>query len=97
MAAPRILKETLLLLALLVAGLLGLPALIYLVGQTLVGQYPGGLSAFYLALADALAAANPFAWLLVASPLLVWQLIRLWFRLGRRRSRVTQFTESASE
>jgi hypothetical protein len=97
MAAPRILKEIVLLLALLAAGLFGLPALIYVVGQTLVGEYPGGLSAFYLAVADALARTNPFAWLLIASPLLIWQLARLWFRLGRRRSRVTQFTESAPD
>jgi hypothetical protein len=97
MSAARILKEVLLAFGLLAIGLFGLPALIYLVGQTLVGEYAGGLNAFYLALADSLASGNAFAWILIASPCLTIELMRLWLRLGRRRRDVTEFTESSPQ
>jgi len=93
----RLIKETLLLLALLAAGLFGLPALIFFVGKVVVGEYDGGLIAFYQALADSLAAANGFAWLLIASPYLIIQLFRFWLYLGRHRRRVTEFKESAPQ
>lgn len=97
-SAPRILKEAFLALALIAVGLFLLPAMIYLVGQLLVGEYDGGMGAFYLALADSLSTGNAFAWLLIASPYLIVQLLRLWLRLGRRRQKnATQVTQSVTQ
>lgn len=66
-------------------GLLVLPALVYLVGQVLLGEYrPGaGMGAFYADLYGHLAAASPWASLLVFGPYLAIQLLRLlWLPLG---------------
>lgn len=66
-------------------GLLALPALVYLVGQFLLGEYrPGaGMGAFYADLYGQLAAPAPWAWLLVLGPYLGIQLLRLlWLPLG---------------
>jgi hypothetical protein len=89
MKPPRTLKEALLAVGLLAFGLLCLPALIYVVGQRLVGAYPNGLAGLYEAIADALLTGNGFAWTLILSPLLVVQLSRLWLWLRRRRPGVT--------
>jgi len=97
MSAVRILKEALLTLGLIAFGLFCLPALIYLVGQVLVGEYDGGLDALYLALADGLAAGQWFAWVLVTSPYVACQLFRIWLRLGSGRRSVTELTESGAE
>jgi hypothetical protein len=66
-------------------GLLVLPALVYLVGQRLLGEYrPGAtMSVFYADLYSNLAAASPWPWLLVLGPYLAVQLLRLlWLPLG---------------
>jgi hypothetical protein len=66
-------------------GLLVLPALVYLVGQFLLGEYrPGaGMGTFYADLYGHLGAASPWAWLLVLGPYLAIQLLRLlWLPLG---------------
>lgn len=73
-------------------GLAGMPALVYLVGERLLGEYRPGASmgTFYADLFAELGALSPWAWLLVLGPWLALQLLRvLWlpFRpLVRRRS-----------
>jgi hypothetical protein len=72
-------------------GLLALPAMVFIVGQQLLGEYrPGaGMGVFYADLYRHLGAMEPFAWLLVLGPYLAVQLLRLlWLPLGlltRRR------------
>lgn len=72
-------------------GLLALPAMVFLVGQGLLGEYrPGaGMSVFYGDLYRHLGAMKASAWLLVLGPYLGVQLLRLlWMPLGlltRRR------------
>lgn len=60
-------------------GLLGLPALVFMVGQVLLGEYrPGaGMGTFYADLYGHLGALSPWAWLLVLGPWLAVQLLRL--------------------
>ena len=78
-------KEALIVLALLAFGLICFPALIYVVGQQIIGDYEGGMISYYEAIAEALAAGNGFAWILVFSPYLGVQLLRfgLWVRRQR--------------
>jgi hypothetical protein len=67
-------------------GLLILPALIYLVGQQLLGEYrPGAtMATFYADLYSQLGAFSPWAWVLVLGPWLAIQLLRLlWLPLRR--------------
>ena len=72
-------------------GLLVLPALVFMVGQELLGEYrPGaGIGVFYADLYRYLGAVEAFAWLLVLGPYLGVQFLRLlWLPLGlltRRR------------
>ena len=82
MKPPRTVKESLLALALLAFGLICLPALIFLVGRQVVGEYENGMLDLYEAIADALIDGNGFAWILVFSPYLTVQLLRfgLWLR-----------------
>lgn len=89
MKPPRALKETVLALGLVVFGLVCLPALIYLVGQVIIGEYEAGLLGLYAAIGNALAAGNRYAWLLIASPYIVVQLIRFWLWLRHQRHGVT--------
>ena len=81
----RVLQETLIALALAAFGLICLPALVFVVGQQLIGEYDSGMIGFYEAIAAALAGGNVFAWTLVFSPYFVFQLIRfsLWLRHHR--------------
>ena len=88
MKPPRLIKETLLAFILLALGLFGLPALVYAVGTQVVGDFENGLPAFYESLGQALMAGRPFAWLLVASPLLTVELARFWLWLRRQRRTV---------
>jgi hypothetical protein len=77
-------REALLLLIAGGFGLLVLPALVYLVGAWLLGEYrPGaGMGVFYGDLYSELAAFSPFAWLLVMGPWLALQFLRLlWWPL----------------
>ena len=77
-ARSTALKETVLFLWLLAFGLRVQPALIYLVGDAIFGEYGGsGFGAFYAALHDNLFSGNIAAWFVVLSPYLVWQLLRL--------------------
>jgi len=87
-------REALLLAAFGGVGLLVLPALVYLVGQELLGEYrPGaGMADFYADLYGQLGAFSIWAWILVLGPWLAVQLLRLlWLPLGalmRRPSHV---------
>ena len=77
-STPR--NEAVLFFALLAFGALVLPALIYLVGNAIFGEYGGsGVGAFYGALRDNLLGGNLAAWFVILSPYLIWQLLRLTF------------------
>ena len=77
-------KEFILFLALLAFGVLVLPALIYLVGDAIFGEYGGtGYGDFYGALLTNLVRVNIAAWFVVLSPYLVWQLLRMTFAAFR--------------
>jgi hypothetical protein len=85
MKPPRILKEVLLAVALLAFGMIGLPPLIFLVGQQVVGAYEDGIVGLYQAIGNALVAGNAFAWILILSPYLSVLLVRFGFWVRRQR------------
>ena len=76
-------------LGLVAFGLIGFPAIIFVVGQRLIGDYEAGLLGYYESLANALASGNPFAWILIFSPYLGIQLFRLLFWLRKAGRDVT--------
>jgi len=82
-------------------GLAVLPALVYLVGQQLLGEYQpdATVGTFYGDLYGHLAALSPWAWLLVLGPWLAVQLLRLlWLPLrplARRPRRVRRESEDS--
>ena len=88
MKPPRLMKESLIALGLVAFGLIVFPAIIFMVGQQLIGDYEAGLSGYYEAIADALLGGNPFAWVLILSPYLGIQLIRMLFWLQKARRAV---------
>ena len=79
-------KELLVAAILLSFGILLLPVGIFIVGQGILGPYEGGgLSDLSQAIWTALLSGRPSAWLLVLSPYIVIQLLRLsWKSLHRR-------------
>ena len=81
-------REAILLVVLLLAGLLLLPVAIFLVGDIVFGDYGGdGYGQFFEAILSRLAGGDGFAWFLVLSPYLVVQLFRMlglaWRLTGR--------------
>ena len=86
MQSRTIKREIAIAAALFAVGLLVLPPAIYWVGRQVAGEYGGGP----LALADQIWAdfvrLEPAAWLLVLSPYLLLQLVRLIGRTWRARS-----------
>ena len=86
MQSQTIKREIAVAAGLFAAGLLLLPPAIYLVGRQVAGEYAGGP----LALADQIWAdfmqLEPGAWLLVLSPYVLVQLVRLIGRTWRARS-----------
>jgi hypothetical protein len=82
-------RELVIALVLLLAGLLLLPAAVYMTGQLLFGPYEGGggPGAFYRNLYAALGAGGLAAWLLVLSPLGVVTLARVAWGIFRARPR----------
>ena len=86
MKPPRAIKEALLALGAIAFGLICLPAMIFLVGQRLVGEYEGGLPALYQAIGTALTEGKWYAWVLILWPYLTLLLLRfsLWLRRHRR-------------
>jgi hypothetical protein len=87
-------KELTLAAALLGFGVLLLPYAIYLVGQQVVGEYEGdgGPVGLGVAIWTALVQGQWAAWLLVLSPYLVIQLLRLGAKIRRARKDVTPLT-----
>ena len=85
--ARRLRFEAIVAGVLLLIGFAALPACVYLVGQQILGDYGGGLGAFYGDLYAALARGEPGAWVLLGSPFLGIELLRvLIIPLRRRRS-----------
>ncbi len=81
-------KEALLLLIVFAAGIMLMPVAIYIIGQMIFGNYGGdGFGGFFSAIARKLVTADGVAWLLVASPYLVLQCLRItayaWRRSGK--------------
>ena len=81
-------KEALLLLVLFAAGIVLMPAVIYFTGQMIFGDYGGdGFGFFFGAIGEKLITADGVAWLLVASPYLILQCLRItayaWRRSGK--------------
>jgi hypothetical protein len=67
-----------LLVGLLFLGLLGMPIIIYQVGQTVFGTYAGvGFADFFGTLNGKIRDGDAVAWFLVLSPYLGWQCLRL--------------------
>ena len=81
-------RELVLAGSLLGFGFFLLPGAVYLVGQTVVGEYPadGGVLALTLNIWADMARGNPLALVLVLSPYGVVQLLRLTRRLWRART-----------
>lgn len=78
-------KEAILLLILFVAGIVLMPAGIYFVGQMIFGNYAGdGFGGFFGAIGKKLISADGVAWLLVASPYLILQCLRITAYAWRR-------------
>ena len=75
----RLRKQTLIAMMLLGFGLLPLPVMVYWVGTQVVGPYEaeGGLWALVGNVWGDLTSGNPLAWILVLSPYLIIQLLRL--------------------
>jgi hypothetical protein len=71
-------KEAVLFLGLFFVGIVLLPIAIYLVGQSVFGEYGGhGFADFYASLHYELRSGQKVTWYLVLSPYLGWQLFRL--------------------
>jgi hypothetical protein len=87
-ARPTTRREAILFLVLLALGLVVLPAVIFIVGDAIFGEYGGtGFGDFYGALLTDLVNINIAAWFVVLSPYFVWQLLRMTFaafRAGKR-------------
>ncbi len=80
-------SESVIFLALLLVGLIVLPALVYLVGHTVFGEYGGtGFPAFFGTLLRDLSSGETAVWFLILSPYIVWQLLRLTFRAFKAAS-----------
>jgi hypothetical protein len=83
-------KEAILLLILFVAGIVLMPAAIYFVGQMIFGTYGGdGFGGFFGAIGKKLIAADGVAWLLVTSPYLIVQCLRITAYAWRRSSKAS--------
>lgn len=90
-------REALLAIGLIAFGLIVLPALVYVVGQRVVGEYSDGMAGLYAAIGDALVGGNFFAWILILSPYLCILLIRCILWLRRPRKTVNQLTNPTSD
>ncbi len=83
MASPNLFRhpvtrEVLLFLALAIAGIVLLPLAVFFVGDAVFGSYGGdGFGEFLESLLAKLGRADRFAWLLVLSPYIILQLLRI--------------------
>ena len=87
-------REAMLFVGLLIFGIVFMPSAAYLIGQLVFGHYAGdGFSGFFSSIGAKLLAADRVAWLLVASPYLVLQCLRLtaygWRQISRFSARST--------
>jgi hypothetical protein len=81
-------RETAILLWFALAGIFLLPVAIFLVGQTVFGEYGGGgFGDFYRELHYQLRIGDPVVWYLVSSPYIFWQMLRLTIWAFRRSGR----------
>lgn len=81
----RILREAVVFGALLLAGLVLLPGLIYYVGQAVFGEYGGGgFAGFYVRLHEELRSGEAAVVFLLLSPCILWLVLRLTAWLVRR-------------
>ena len=81
-------KETALFLVLFLFGLVVLPICIWFTGKIVFGAYDGnGYGDFFGVLSARIRSFDPFAWFLVLSPWLVFQMARLmllgWRAVGK--------------
>ena len=92
----RLRKELLIAAAFLSGGLLALPVLVYWVGIRVVGEYSGegGLWDLIRHIWSDLPAGSILAWILVVSPYLLIQLLRLGRALWRHKPNVSDVTVS---
>ena len=97
--APPWKFELTLALALLAAGLLLVPLVVYWAGDMVAGEYAGeeGLWGLLLGLWRDAGRGRITAWTLFLAPYLVVQLVRLSRALLRRPSAVTDFTNSEKD
>lgn len=84
------LRESALFLGLLFLGFVIVPIPIYLVGQTLLGEFGGhGYGDFFGTLSSRVRSGDLVAWFFVLSPYLAWQVMRLsihaWRAAGKSR------------
>jgi len=78
-------REAILFASLLLTGLVLLPVAIFIVGQSVFGDYGGtGIAAFFKQIYRGLLNGHGVIWFLVLSPYLGWQLLRLTIWLFRR-------------
>tara|TARA_Y100000389_G_scaffold198646_1_gene235537 strand:+ start:6957 stop:7259 length:303 start_codon:yes stop_codon:yes gene_type:complete len=71
-------KETLLICVFLFVSLLVLPIVIYIVGESVFGSYAGNsFTDFFIGLIKKFFSGNYVTWLLIMSPYLGWQILRL--------------------
>ncbi len=87
-------KELLLAAALLSCGLLPLPVVVYWVGNRVVGEYSAesGLWGLIWNIWSDLASGSVLAWILVVSPYLLIQLLRVGRALWRHKPGVSDVT-----
>jgi hypothetical protein len=82
-------KEFALLVGLLFVGLVLMPIIIYLVGQSVFGTYGGqGYTDFYGNLSEKIRGGDTVAWFLVLAPYLIWQCLRLTILAWRLSARI---------
>lgn len=97
MSLPKVLRKELVLASSLIGGgLLLLPLAVYWVGQRIVGDYESeaGLWGLLASVWSDFFSLDFGAWLLVLSPYVTIQLVRLAFRTWRRGRSVTRVTDS---
>jgi len=89
-------RELILAVVLLGIGLILLPVAVYWVGQQVVGEYesPAGFFGLLGHIWGDFLSLDFGAWLLVLSPYLAIQLLRIAYKLSRRRKVETQVTDS---
>lgn len=94
MSALRLRREFTIGALLLFFGIAVLPALIYLVGTVVIGPYEGdGIASLYAAILAGAGNLEPVPWLLILSPYLVVQLLRVMLALRRPRRAVKPVTK----